>query len=137
MKAITVRQPWAAWIFTPHPDMGVKDVENRTWLTQHRGRLAIHAGQKIADGFSEDDIKMLRGSAWTRGAIIGVVDLVDIVPVGEKHTHIRGYQQSGWEMEGHHWWLLANPRLLPAPIQLPGRPGLFDVDLDVDYSKGA
>src|SRR5207302_502261 len=39
MKALTVRQPWA-WAIV----QGKKDVENRSWRTDHRGMVAIHAG---------------------------------------------------------------------------------------------
>lgn len=126
MKAISVRSPWAAWIFTPHPMMGLKDVENRTWQTKYRGPLAIHAGQRLAEGFTESDVESYRASerqdhtAWTRGAIIGVVDLIDIAP-----------SSSAWAMSEHCHWRLASPRLLPAPIVLPGRLQLFDVDLNL------
>jgi hypothetical protein len=39
MKAITVRQPWAWAIINAG-----KDIENRTWNTNFRGRVAIRAG---------------------------------------------------------------------------------------------
>ena len=38
MKAISIRQPYASFVFA-----GIKTVENRTWKTEHRGRLLIHA----------------------------------------------------------------------------------------------
>jgi hypothetical protein len=38
VKALCVRQPWADLIVA-----GVKDVENRTWSTRHRGPLVIVA----------------------------------------------------------------------------------------------
>lgn len=40
MKALTIRQPWAALIAA-----GVKTIETRSWPTKHRGPLAIHAGK--------------------------------------------------------------------------------------------
>lgn len=65
MKAISVRLPWAfllvyvLQIEEPNSDgsrfgrkIGLKDVENRGWGTEYRGRLAIHAGKTLAD---EDD----------------------------------------------------------------------------------
>ena len=39
MKAISVRQPWAALIA-----LGVKDIENRVWRTRYRGVILVHAG---------------------------------------------------------------------------------------------
>jgi ASCH domain len=38
-RLLTIRQPWA-WAII----YGGKDVENRSWLTKHRGPLLIHAG---------------------------------------------------------------------------------------------
>ena len=34
MKAITIKQPWASLIVH-----GIKDIENRTWRTNYRGRV--------------------------------------------------------------------------------------------------
>ena len=59
MKCITVRQPWADLIAS-----GAKRVENRTWRTHHRGPLLIHAAKPT-------------------GAIIAIVDLIDVVPIEE------------------------------------------------------
>lgn len=36
MKAITIRQPWASLIVH-----GIKDIENRSWQTNFRGRVLI------------------------------------------------------------------------------------------------
>ena len=41
MKAISVRQPWAWLLFHG------KGVENRSWRTSYRGRLAIHAAKTM------------------------------------------------------------------------------------------
>lgn len=39
MKALTIRQPWATLIA-----YGVKTIETRSWHTNYRGPVAIHAG---------------------------------------------------------------------------------------------
>lgn len=44
MKTLAVRQPWAWAIARGH-----KNVENRGWVTPHRGPLAIHAGLRPDD----------------------------------------------------------------------------------------
>ena len=47
MKALSVRQPWA-WAIVA----GWKPIENRTWATDYRGPLLIHAGRREdPDGF--------------------------------------------------------------------------------------
>ena len=41
MKALSIKQHWASLI--AH---GIKDIENRTWRTNFRGRIYIHASAK-------------------------------------------------------------------------------------------
>lgn len=40
--ALSIRQPWA-WLIVE----GLKDIENRTWPTNFRGRVLIHAGKTM------------------------------------------------------------------------------------------
>lgn len=42
VKALTIRQPWATLIA-----LGVKTIETRSWRTNYRGPLAIHAGLRV------------------------------------------------------------------------------------------
>ena len=44
LKCLAIRQPWA-WAVCS----GAKDVENRTWMTEHRGPLAIQASAAKQD----------------------------------------------------------------------------------------
>ncbi|MCF0234627.1 MAG: ASCH domain-containing protein, partial [Thermoguttaceae bacterium] len=82
LKALTVRAPWAWAIMA-----GLKRVENRSWKSSFRGCVAIHAGcspdsdADAATVFNELQIKSPPN--LIRGAIIGLVDLVDILPLDE------------------------------------------------------
>src|SRR6266705_2697241 len=75
MKALSVRQPWAWAIIHAR-----KDIENRTWKTHFRGQVAIHSSRKL-----DSDSELPRTSRRPRaddlicGAIIGVVDIIDVV----------------------------------------------------------
>ena len=40
LRALSIRRPWANLILAGH-----KTVENRSWTTEHRGLLLIHAGR--------------------------------------------------------------------------------------------
>lgn len=87
MKALTVKQPWASLIVN-----GIKDIENRTWKTNFRGRIYIHASSvqgkepymifddKQSEIFIEQDLslKMLESYKQT-SRIIGEVDIIDCV----------------------------------------------------------
>ena len=64
MRAITIRQPWAELILR-----GEKDVENRSWRTNHRGLLLIHAGLGAdTEYFEEYEVP----EDADRGAIVGI-----------------------------------------------------------------
>lgn len=101
MKALSIRQPWAWLIIRPDltaldmrqaalQDHGMKPVENRTWKTQYRGPLLVHAGQAMTRADydacylflqSDDRLRHLcqalpRRDALERGGIVGRVDLV-------------------------------------------------------------
>ena len=88
MKAITIKQPWASLIVE-----GIKDIENRTWKTNFRGRVLIHAGmarqrsmqllltteQLIEKGKRLDMYKTDFDVSFPKGVIIGSVEIVDCV----------------------------------------------------------
>lgn len=94
MKALTICQPYAHLIVS-----GDKRVENRTWTTNYRGPLYIHAG-KSREWLDEDDLKTYPSMAF--GAVVAVATLVDCVlysSVGRKdrlwswlldHAHASG-----------------------------------------------
>ena len=124
-KALTVRQPWASAILH-----GGKLVENRSWPTKYRGPVAIHAGLAIEDKVFFDFVRArgLEGvlsfgqdaiADLPRGAIVGLVDLVDCVT---------GHP-SAW-FEGPFGFVLANPRPL-RPIPCRGALQLFDLPQNV------
>lgn len=53
MKTISVRQPYATLIVA-----GVKDVENRSWNTEYRGRVLIHASKNYGDVFELSELEL-------------------------------------------------------------------------------
>ena len=88
MKALSIKQPWASLIA-----YGIKDIENRTWKTNFRGRIYIHAsGTGVKDKFSAltkeqrfeaethpKDFNVLYFDDLPKSAIIGEVDIIDCV----------------------------------------------------------
>ena len=122
MKCLTVRQPWASLMFAG------KDVENRSWPTAHRGRLAIHAGTNLAPEDQRRRALALAGDGdeapdWLRhmhdlprGFVLGTVELVDVV---------EGYD-SIWSTDAIYQWVLADPVPLAEPVPAAGRLGLWE-----------
>lgn len=135
MKALTVKQPWA-WAIIH----GGKDVENRTQNFTYRGPLAIHAAKVDDDGGYGDArmlllvrrevsplSRLLRG-ALSRGAVIGVVDVVGCHWAA---NHTRRDWCSRWAEDDATHLMLRNPRPLAIPVPARGMPGMFDLPDDV------
>jgi hypothetical protein len=101
MRILSVRQPWAALIVN-----GIKDVENRTWLTRYRGPVLVHASQR-ADDITADEIERRFGvrlpSDLLGGGIVGMTEIVDCARL----------HASKWYAPGHYAFVLANSRPLP------------------------
>lgn len=145
MRILTVRQPWALAIIH-----GGKDVENRSRniAGSYRGPVAIHAG-KVFDfagaGVCREittdyprDLGRWKRSDWTFGAIIGVVDLVDVHYADKcvktaftPPDYIEPEWCSLWAMDNCHHLVLANPRPFAEPIPAKGRLGLWKPDAEL------
>ncbi|OCB77981.1 ASCH domain-containing protein [Flavobacterium crassostreae] len=130
MKALSIKQPWASLI--AH---GIKNIENRTWKTNFRGRIYLHASAKDAGALYEllnqKQIEVM-SFHWTAAppfpdrpvsAIIGEVDIIDCVinhpSIWAEITEIKGKTIEGELMYAHkpiYNWVLANPVLYDKPI---------------------
>ncbi len=109
---LTVRQPFA-WAIVAR----LKDMENRTWATPHRGRLYIHAAGRVpretmalAATFG---LSLPEDAVFS--AIIGHVTLADVV------TNSR----SRWAMPEHKHWSLTDAQEYDPPVPCPGRLSLW------------
>jgi hypothetical protein len=118
MKCLSVPQPWA-WAIL-HAGM---DVENRTWWTEYRGPILIHASKRYDAGAADEILGKMdlihRAQApngipgrklLPRGGIVGQAVLVGCV----KHS------DSLW-FRGRRRRAGARPALAPAPRRHPPR----------------
>lgn len=64
MKVLTIKQPWADLIVD-----GYKKYEFRSWKTNYRGKILIHAGMSL----EKDQVEKFNdyNLSLTKGAIIG------------------------------------------------------------------
>jgi hypothetical protein len=129
IPCLSVRQPWA-WLII----YGGKTIENRTWSTQKRGRIGIHAGKGMTQAEYADVISFLyfrdmddvidllpRPLELERGAVIGTVDLTGCV---EQDTCTR--EDRRWFI-GPHGLVLRDPKPLAKPVPWKGALGFFGV----------
>ncbi len=122
MKALSFHQPWAELIL-----QGRKTIEVRTWFTRYRGPLAMHVAQALNEQACA--AYALEPESLVRGALVGIVEVVDVVPIDEanwqawqgEHLAIKPYPGPVFG------WRLANPRRLAVPVPMAGRQGLYSV----------
>ena len=90
MKGLTLYQPQASLVALGH-----KQIESRSWSTNYRGPLAIHAARRDPGSLGGDLSEAMTAAlervigpkplAWIkdlpRGVILAVVNLIDVVPI--------------------------------------------------------
>ena len=112
-RVLSVQQPYAELIVR-----GDKRVENRVWSTQWRGPILIHASNTPRSAAEYREYRVEAGVP--RGELVGIVDVVDCVPLVELPL-----EYDGPHAEGPVCWLLANARRLPVLHPVKGQLGLW------------
>ncbi len=100
MKILTLKQPWATII-----GEGIKQYEIRTWKTNYRGPIMIHAGM----GIDREAMKRFDSFNFTypKSEVICLVELLDCIPITEeflvylKHENKKLYGHI--EVGGYAW----------------------------------
>lgn len=127
MKALTVRQPWAAMILR---GTDRKTIENRTWRTDHRGPLLIHSSARFRQDEYEAAYAICRRkglklppskSSCVCGKIIGVVCVSGMVPQSRS-------DENAWHVSGQWGWRLTRPYRFDEPIGETGNLRLWTVE---------
>ncbi|MFE9398733.1 hypothetical protein [Streptomyces flavidovirens] len=113
VRALTLWQPWASCVA-----YATKRVENRSWPTEHRGPVLIHAGQTTDP--NAKDLPMTRPflrRPQPKGAIVAVA-LLDGCHPDDGYCTL-------WSARGRWHWHLTNVTALAAPLAWPGASGLW------------
>ena len=114
MKALTICQPYADMIVT-----GEKVIENRTWPTSVRGRVAIHAG-KSRSWLDDGDETSRPTIAF--GAIVATAEIYDCVRWEELSDEMKGRDDAN----GPWCFLLRDVIPFDPPIPARGAQGWWD-----------
>ena len=150
MKAITILEPWASLIAC-----GSKKIETRSWRTNYRGKIAIHAGKKFMHGSIE---KFIAIEGWDRyakmsrpleqnnmyleegvtlGCVVAIANLVDCVQFtysllpGRNTILLNGQEVAESERmfgdctAGRWGWILENIQRIE-PVPAKGQQGLWN-----------
>jgi hypothetical protein len=143
LKVISLIQPWASLIA-----VGEKKIETRSWKTNYRGPLLIHAGKKLdvtmcykkscIEALNKHNVSLTKGIP--SGLIIAKCNLVDCIKIvsSESHHDIacleNGRDVFGNEFifgdytPGRYAWILEDFEMLPTPIPAKGQLGLWEFE---------
>lgn len=156
MKALTLTQPWATLIA-----VGSKRIETRSWGTNHRGRIAIHAAKGLAPvGGKRGLYELCREEPFcsaiseapfsTReegfdsarelpfGAVVATARLADVKRIDMAlRAQVLSQTLTPHEIEfgdyssGRYAWILEDVVALSMPVECKGALSLWDVPTDV------
>ena len=121
IPALSIKQPWA-WLVVS----GQKTMEIRTWKTDYRGPIWIHAGKGL------DDLAQTRLNApiAPRGGFVGMVTICDILELSREFwSEYRPFHRCWWSYQENaqpvYGWLFHSPIQFEKCIPAKGRLGLF------------
>lgn len=161
ITCLSLWQPWASALVTPHkdiPDRAVKQFETRSWDKQIRGRILIHAAKKIIAPseyipqelavrtafLSDMDYVKSKMQAGTcpYGAIIGSVFVERVITSNDfivsgpafSSTPINEWGWGDWR-PGRFGWQCAKPVLFDELIPFKGQQGPWKVPLSTIPEK--
>lgn len=127
MKVLTIKQPWASLIIN-----GYKRYEFRSWKTNYRGKILIHAGKSL----EKDMVLRFKdyNLEYELGAIIGEARLVDCILVDEDfNSKLRDIDPIVYGRSNHvekYAWKLENIVMYDEPIYVSGKLGLWNYNVD-------
>ncbi len=138
MKAITLYEPWAS-LFGP---MNEKEFETRSWPTDYRGWLAVHASKNAEYLYlcTQEPFRSVLAKRGLRpgdlkkhlGCILAVGKLVDCMPTRNVRSQLTPQEAAlGDFSNGRYAWKRGLMIPLPEPIPVRGMQRLWDVPPEV------
>ncbi|MBQ8901455.1 MAG: ASCH domain-containing protein [Bacilli bacterium] len=130
MKVITIREPFASLIATSK-----KKIETRSWKTNYRGKIYIHAGlSKVTKEYDISNISyLLQDLKYSYGYIICEAELIDCIYMTKEYIEdlkSNNYQEYlvGKYEEGRYAWILDNIKPLENKIEVKGKLGIWNYE---------
>ena len=128
MKVLTIKEPFATLIMNK-----TKYIETRSWKTNYRGELYIHAGiAKLSNEVKQrkELSKLYNEEELNYGNIICKCNLVDCIYMTEefiKQEKEKNYNNfiSGRYEVGRYAWVLDNIEVIK-PIKVKGKLGIWN-----------
>lgn len=131
-KVLTIKEPFASLI-----KENIKFIETRSWRTNYRGEIYIHAGKSKVD--LKDDrivnlINLLNDKEMKYGYILLRANLIDCVYMTPEYIEEikknENEYMSGFYSEGRYGWILDNIEVLDQPILAKGQLGIWNYNIE-------
>lgn len=125
MKVISIKEPFATLIKD-----GVKLYETRSWKTNYRGEIYIHASLSLSKSERVESANKNLKSEIKPGFILCKCELVDCIPMTNEFIKYINKETSEYEYglysEGRYAWKLKVLEVLDEPIPAKGKLGLWN-----------
>ena len=123
-KVLTIKQPWATLIAE-----GIKKYEFRSWKTNYRGKLLIHAGAGVDKDYLEK-FKNLN-LEFPSKKVLAEVELVDCLKLDDKlHQEISNENNIAYgdKYRTGYAWKLKNVKKIKSDKIINGKLGLWNTE---------
>ena len=125
MKVLTLKQPWATLVAE-----GIKKYEFRSWKTNYRGKILIHAGT----GIDKKELEKFRdlNLEFPSKKILAEVEIEDCLELnGELNKKIIAEKNIayGSKYRTGYAWKLTNSKKINNDKEVKGQLGLWNIDL--------
>lgn len=125
MKVITLKQPWATLVAE-----GIKKYEFRSWKTNYRGKVLIHAGagidKKDMEKFKDMNLEFPKKKIIAEVEIEDCLELTDDLNkkiISEKNIAYGSKYRTGYA------WKIKNAKKIRIDEEINGKLGLWNYDI--------
>lgn len=145
---LSMWQPWASLLV-----YGIKRLEGRSWFSEHRGRLWIHAGSKPVESNLVEEIEQeyahLKDSipfpeSYPTSALLGYIDVIGCPSNEELKTMKEHYKNMVEKDDEIEYWIhednesayafvCVNPKKLLLPFHMSGEHKICMLSDFIDY----
>lgn len=125
MKVLSIKEPWASLIMN-----GTKKIETRSWKTNYRGEIYIHASLSKAKITKPEVYELIKDMNFKYGHIICKCNLVDCIYMTDEYVndmktnHYEEYICGHYEV-GRYAWILEDVEVIE-PIEAKGKLGIWN-----------
>ena len=125
MKVLTLKQPWATLVAE-----GIKKYEFRSWKTNYRGKILIHAGtgidKKALEKFKDLNLE------FPSKRILAEVEIEDCLELNDELNKKIIAEQNiayGSKYRTGYAWKLTNVKKINIGKEIKGQLGLWNIDI--------